>query len=203
MNSDKGLAPFHWNATGGTGIGTKSSNVPRRFATAVGKARVRRATTDRPLFFPPFANTGGAIFEAPARASKTSQVWAETFHHIAVQSALKAAVDRINELKDVAKEEGVSASVHSEGRLMEFIREQGIVVAPLISLRDDGCFRAVWRSNDETQVGITFRESGIEFVILSDRFNARGDKVYGTFDARTVAKVVRAVCPSIWGRYGR
>lgn len=84
--------------------------------------------------------------------------------------ALRASVERLNELKIEAIAEKLPISSESEKDLLEFIERRVFTRRPFITLLDNGNLRVLWKNSEGEQIGLQFLgDKKVQYVFFAKR----------------------------------
>lgn len=168
---------------------------PQPFVFASRRSRGRPSLT----FHPPFIIATSESQNPQVWTRQASSTEAPDFE---VDKVIGAVEARLTELKKLAEEEGTAILPYSAAAVLRFLRAARATRAPMISLRDDGSYRAHWREQAQPQVGLSFRDDAlIDFVILQDVTSPSGEKIYGAAGHSAVTKIIAAICPEVLRGY--
>ena len=88
--------------------------------------------------------------------------------------AKKQTRERLNNLRDIALEEGIEISIHSEIDLWSLLDTLEFKKRPYLFLLDNGNLRALWKNDEGEQIGIQFfGQDLIQYVLFSLRMPGR------------------------------
>lgn len=80
----------------------------------------------------------------------------------------EVVVERAHVLREMAEEEGLPFSEASLGALRRFVSSHGHDARPAVFLTDKGNMRAVWRTAEQEQIALEFRDqASVQFVIFA------------------------------------
>jgi hypothetical protein len=100
---------------------------------------------------------------------------------------------RIQTLRIEAEIDQVPFSNASHADFRDFIRQVPSRVRPAIFLRDNGNLRALWKNDDQEQIGLQFLGGGdVQYVILKRRPGGRLMSHYGVDSRAGLMAVIRA-----------
>jgi hypothetical protein len=106
-------------------------------------------------------------------------------------SAYEAVAARLNELGDIAKEEGIPFNAKSREQARKWLKLTGASKPPRVYLLANGNTRLVW-SDGERQIGIQFfGEATIQFVSLGDPDGQ--ERVFGTAALSKLGCIIRGL----------
>ncbi len=116
----------------------------------------------------------------------------ETFQ--AHKQAISDAKERLDALKREAKIEGLFISSDSEEDLLYFLSNIYIFRnRPIITLLDNGNFRAHWKNKDKESVGIQFRgEKQVHYVFFACRAGGMMARCYGSDALSEIRRLIEA-----------
>lgn len=94
---------------------------------------------------------------------------------------LKAYDDRIQDLVELAYNDGYSLNFGSQETFLEFIKNNPFIRLDQLVLLENGNLRAVWKGDNNSHVGLQFIENGqIQYVLFKRRQPDRPvSRVYG------------------------
>jgi hypothetical protein len=94
--------------------------------------------------------------------------------------AIAQLEDRLQELRDLAEEEGTKYSNAAEQDLRQFLNDAGASARPALYLQDEGWLRAKWRNLQGEQVGLLFIGGGrVQMVFFVHRRNGEMARLAG------------------------
>jgi hypothetical protein len=100
---------------------------------------------------------------------------------------------RVQALRIEAEIDQVPFSNASHADFRAFIRQVPSRVRPAIFLRDNGNLRALWKNDDQEQIGLQFLGGGdVQYVILKRRPGGRLMSHYGVDGRAGLMAVIRA-----------
>ena len=101
---------------------------------------------------------------------------------------------RVQALRIEAKMDQVPFSNASHAEFRDFMRLVPARARPAIFLRDNGNLRALWKNDDQEQIGLQFLGGGdVQFVILKRRPDRRLTTLSGVTGGGELLALVRAV----------
>ena len=91
-------------------------------------------------------------------------------------------VDRIEYLRNEAEQEGFSLNPASERNFLSFVNSVCHTRRACLFLLDNGNLRAVWKDENDAQVGLQFRDDGMVQYVIFARSNPEDEKTpaYGS-----------------------
>ena len=100
---------------------------------------------------------------------------------------------RIQALRIEAEIDQVPFSNASHAEFRDFIRQVAPRARPAIFLRDNGNLRALWKNDDQEQIGLQFLGGGdVQFVILKRRPDRKLTTLSGVASGRELPALIRA-----------
>jgi hypothetical protein len=100
---------------------------------------------------------------------------------------------RIQALRIEAEIDQIPFSKASYAEFRDFIRQVPARTRPAIFLRDNGNLRALWKNDDQEQIGLQFLGGGdVQYVILKRRPGGRLMSHYGVDSRAGLMAVIRA-----------
>lgn len=100
--------------------------------------------------------------------------------------------DRVNELHEIAEDDGIELNRESRDDFWKFIKSYRNIRQCAVILRDNGNLRAIWRDGKGTRMGLQFLGSDeIEYVILKEHeTDAEGTEHIGRTTIQGVGPLV-------------
>jgi hypothetical protein len=101
---------------------------------------------------------------------------------------------RIQALRIEAEIDQIPFSNASHAEFRDFLRQIAARVRPAIFLRDNGNLRAVWKNDDQEQIGLQFLGGrDVQFVILKRRLDGKLTTLSGVASTSELLTLVKAV----------
>jgi hypothetical protein len=101
---------------------------------------------------------------------------------------------RIQALRIEAEIDQVPFSNASHAEFRNFMRQVVARVCPAIFLRDNGNLRALWKNNDQEQIGLQFLGGrDVQFVILKRRPDGKLTSLSGVASSSELLTLIKAV----------
>jgi hypothetical protein len=109
-------------------------------------------------------------------------------------NALDIDLRRIQALRIEAEIDQVPFSNASYAEFRDFIRQVPVRTRPAIFLRDNGNLRALWKNENQEQIGLQFLGGGdVQYVILKRRPNRKLTTHSGVASSGELLALIRAV----------
>ena len=108
--------------------------------------------------------------------------------------ALQPYSDRLSELEEYARADGYSLDIGSKATFAKFLELLSNVRRPRLILMENGNLRAMWRRQEDFQIGLQFLDNNqVQFVIFRPRADSDEiSRAYGRDSLEGIARLIKA-----------